>query len=278
MLTLLKPFLNIYDKHYKRLLLIPFALLVAAFILLGIQYATTGSLINKDVSLSGGVTITALSSEEVDLASLENGLSSAFAQTQFTARSLRRAGDQIGFVVTSTIDATSSETVDAIIGKMSDITGIALSEDDYAVEFIGPSLGESFFKETALALFIAFADMVVTLAITNLLGIQIGTAGIAAFLMLIGYSVDTDILLSTRVLKRKEGTVLERILGACRTGLIMTITSIAAVSIALIFAESLVVKQIMSILLIGLTVDIIYTWIQNAGIIRWYVEKKEGNR
>ena len=159
MLTLLKPFLNIYDKHYKRLLLIPFALLVAAFILLGIQYATTGSLINKDVSLSGGVTITALSSEEVDLASLENGLSSAFAQTQFTARSLRRAGDQIGFVVTSTIDATSSETVDAIIGKMSDITGIALSEDDYAVEFIGPSLGESFFKETALALFIAFAFM-----------------------------------------------------------------------------------------------------------------------
>jgi preprotein translocase subunit SecF len=56
----------------------------------------------------------------------------------------------------------------------------------------------------------AFSDIIVTLAIFNLTGIKLSTAGIAAFLMLIGYSVDTDILLSTRVLKRKDGTVMER--------------------------------------------------------------------
>ena len=53
-------------------------------------------------------------------------------------------------------------------------------------------------------MFSAFADIVMTLAVVNLVGIKLSTAGIVAFLMIIGYSVDTDILLTTRLLKRKE--------------------------------------------------------------------------
>ena len=48
-------------------------------------------------------------------------------------------------------------------------------------------------------------------------GMKLSTAGVAAFLMLIGFSVDTDMVLSTRLLKRKEGTVMERIYGATKT-------------------------------------------------------------
>lgn len=121
----------------------------------------------------------------------------------------------------------------------------------------------------------AFSDIVITLAVTNILGIKVGTAGIAAFLMLIGYSVDTDILLSTRVLKRTEGTVYDRIVGTVKTGLTMNLTTMAAVIVALIFAESEVIAQIMTILLIGLFADMINTWLQNTGILRWYLERKE---
>ncbi|MBT7706489.1 hypothetical protein HN747_03485, partial [archaeon] len=39
----------------------------------------------------------------------------------------------------------------------------------------------------------AFADIVMTLAVVDLVGLKVSTAGIVAFLMLIGYSVDTDI-------------------------------------------------------------------------------------
>ena len=92
--------------------------------------------------------------------------------------------------------------------------------------------------------------------------------------MLIGYSVDTDILLSTRVLKRKEGSVLDKTVDAAKTGLMMSLTAIAAVLIALIFTQSSVLKEIMIIIIIGLLADIIYTWIQNAGILRWYLERK----
>ena len=121
----------------------------------------------------------------------------------------------------------------------------------------------------------ALSDIIVTLSIFNLTGIKLSTAGIAAFLMLIGYSVDTDILLSTRLLKRKEGTVMERVYGAMKTGLTMSTTTLVAIGVALIFVESEVVKQIMIILFIGLLVDLIMTWIQNVGILRLYLEKKK---
>lgn len=120
----------------------------------------------------------------------------------------------------------------------------------------------------------SLSDIIITLAIVNFLNINLSTAGIAAFLMLIGYSVDTDILLSTKVLKRKDGTVLERIFAAMKTGLTMTVTTLSAIAVAMFFTQSEIIRQIMIILIIGLFVDLINTWIQNAGILRLYLERK----
>ena len=120
-----------------------------------------------------------------------------------------------------------------------------------------------------------FSDIIVTLAIVNLMGMKLSTAGIAAFLMIIGYSVDTNILLATKILKKKEGSFVERLFGAMKTGLTMTITTSTAILVAIVFTQSDVIKQIMIILLIGLIVDTIYTWLQNAGILRLYIEKKK---
>lgn len=121
----------------------------------------------------------------------------------------------------------------------------------------------------------AFSDITVTLAAVNLIGMRISTAGIAAFLMLIGYSVDTDILLTTRLLKRKEGTNIDKIFGAFKTGIMMTLTTLAAVTLSLIFTGSDTIAQIMTIVLIGLVCDVIFTWLQNAGILLAYLEKKK---
>ncbi|MDD2445174.1 MAG: hypothetical protein PHH53_03440 [Candidatus Nanoarchaeia archaeon] len=120
----------------------------------------------------------------------------------------------------------------------------------------------------------AFADITLTLAVVNLLGMKISTAGIVAFLMLIGYSVDTDILLTTRVLNKKN-TLNKEMFGALKTGLTMSATTIIAVSTALIivipFAS--VLNQIFTILLIGLGFDLFSTWITNASILKWHIEK-----
>lgn len=126
---------------------------------------------------------------------------------------------------------------------------------------------------SAAVILAAVSTILFTVAVVDLFQIRISTAGIAAFLMLIGYSVDTDILLSTRVLKR-SGSLYERFMGTVKTGLTMELTTMAAAIVALIFSQSDVIKEIMLIIVIGLFADIFFTWIQNVGILRWYLEKR----
>ncbi|MDH3324677.1 MAG: hypothetical protein OEL89_03500 [Candidatus Peregrinibacteria bacterium] len=121
----------------------------------------------------------------------------------------------------------------------------------------------------------AFADIVMTLAIVDAFGMKLSTAGIVAFLMLIGYSVDTDILLTSRLLKKHEGTN-RALFGAFKTGVTMTATSIIAITAALIaiFSFESVLNQIFIILIIGLVLDLFNTWVTNASIMKWYMEVK----
>jgi len=125
--------------------------------------------------------------------------------------------------------------------------------------------------------FCAFADILMTITLVDVLGMKLSLAGIIAFLMLIGYSVDTDILLTTRLLKKKEGSVNARTLGAFKTGLTMTLTAIAAagVALAIIYNFSDTLRQIFTIISIGLVFDIINTWITNTSLLRWYMEAKK---
>ena len=288
---------NFYDKQYKKLLIIPFALLFIAIVLIAFKVATTGDFINRDVSLKGGITVTIPITNNVNIINLENKLKNDFPRNDVRVRSLSKLGNQIGMIVEADLEQDKAQL---LLEKIQQEANLRLEEKGYTIEIIGSSLGASFFREIVIALLIAFlfmgvvvflyfrtfvpsiavilaafSDIVVTLAVANLLNFKLSSAGIAAFLMLIGYSVDTDILLSTRVLKRKEGDVIDRVLGATKTGLTMTMTTIVAVIATLLFTESEVIRQIMSILLIGLCVDIINTWIQNVGLLRLYLERKE---
>lgn len=169
---------------------------------------------------------------------------------------------------------------------------------------IGPALGEAFYESAltvsiiAIALVVlvvfaffrevipsvavisaAFFDIAFALAAMSLLGISLSLSSIPALLMLIGYSVDTDILLTTRVLKRKESTPALRALDSMKTGLTMTFTTIAALLAMLVlsfFGQILVIFEISAVLLAGLCGDIIATWFLNAPVLLWYVEKKTG--
>ncbi len=290
---------EIYDKKYKLLLIIPFLMLFLALIQISYQVYTTGDFIQKDVSLKGGVTVTIPYDKNVDITQIEKQISLQFPTNDIAARILRSAGTIVGILIDADIDGNDKAQVQNLLQAIQASLGIDLSKIDYGIEIIGSSLGASFFKESLIALAVAFlfmalvvliyfrtyipsiaiilaafSDMVVALAVINLLDIKIGTAGIAAFLMLIGYSVDTDILLTVRVLKRREGTVMDRIVSSIKTGMTMTVTAIISTIVALAVTQSEVIRQIMLILLIGLIADIFNTWIQNVGLLRIYVEKK----
>ncbi len=125
----------------------------------------------------------------------------------------------------------------------------------------------------------AFADILFTLVTINLLGVRVASGGIIAFLMLIGYSVGTDILLTSRVLRRKNESVNRACLGAFKTGIMMTLTAIVSIFVGLVFVYRFetVLNQIFTIILIGLVYDMINTWFTNVWIIKWYAESREKN-
>jgi len=294
---------SFFDKYYKQLLIIPFLMLLAAIIVIGVQGATTGDFVNRGISLKGGTSIGLTSEminlETLDVPNLEAHLRTVFPDADFNIRLQK----QLSKVVAIEIETDMTEKTDVeflkteLVSYLDELDSDEISQN---IKTSGSVLGASFFRQVILAMVLAFvlmgivifiqfkvpvpsfavmlaafSDIVVTLAIINLLGVKLSTAGIAAFLMLIGYSVDTDVLLSSRVLKSTKGTVSSRIYSAMKTGLTMNITTLAAVGVGLLVASSETLRQIMTILFIGLLVDMVNTWIQNAGILRWYMERKE---
>jgi len=290
---------EVYDKKYKLLLIIPFVMLILALAQIGYQVFKTGDFMNRDVSLKGGVTLTIPYEKDLDVLQLKKQVSNQFPKNDVAVRTLRSTGTVVGIIVEADINGNDKAEIDKLLNTIEASLKIDLNKIDYGIEIIGSSLGASFFRESLIALAVAFlfmglvvliyfrtfvpsiaiilaafSDMVVALAVINLMDVRIGTAGIAAFLMLIGYSVDTDILLTVRVLKRKEGTVMNRIVSSIKTGMTETITAIVAVTVAMLVTQSEVIRQIMLILLIGLIADIFFTWIQNVGLLRIYLERK----
>lgn len=291
----LSPMVNYYQRTYKKWLLIPIIILVLALAQIGYQTATTGNFLHKGVELTGGLKITLSDLPVYDADALHLQLVSEFPDKDIH---IQRQQGTIS-ILTIKADITDNAAIVRFKEKVSQFLTIPPEQIEQNIEITGASVGENFFKQTLIAIVVAFifmglvviiylrtlapalaiilaafSDMTVTLAVVNLLGIKLTTAGIVAFLFLIGYSVDTDMLLSARVLRRKEGTVMERVFDAMKTGLTMTFATIAAVTVALIFSPSEVIRQIMIVLLIGLLVDIINTWIQNVGILVWYLERK----
>src|SRR3989344_6515834 len=209
---------KLYLYHYKKVMIFPIILLILSIIVLGIQQARTGSIINRDISLQGGISATITTEHPVDIQQLEQGLRTNFPDSDINVRELGdlTTGKKIGILVELT--NAKNDQLQPFLEKQ---LGISLTSQNYSVEEIGASLSSSFFRELILTLifsflfmsivvfiafrkvvpstaviFTAFTDIVVTLAIVSIINLRISTAGVAAFLLLIGYSIDTDILLT----------------------------------------------------------------------------------
>lgn len=295
---------DIYENKYKLLMLIPLLIFIFSIIQISYQYYSTGDIAQRDLSLKGGYFVkipysgTSLEANNY-INSLTTDLKSALNR-DVSISSITNLGKIDGLMIETEVNNNDiNNDVNLIKSKVIEITKV--NEDDFlGTGIISSSLGDSFFSQTFWALLFAFLfmafvvfiyirnfapsiavvsaalfDIICTLAVFNLMGLKLSTAGISAFLMLIGYSVDTDILLSVKVLKQKVShNINENIYTAMKTGLTMTLTTLLALITGIVVANSAVIQQIMTVLFIGLLLDIISTWLMNAGILRWYLQSK----
>ncbi|MBI5226617.1 hypothetical protein HY994_05300 [Candidatus Micrarchaeota archaeon] len=183
-----------------------------------------------------------------------------------------------------------------------DAVNSAVTADSVSVREVGSTLSAFFFSKTREVVLLAFllsgiivfivfrslaasfavifgavADITITAGIMSLMGIPWSLATVAALLMLIGFSLDTDVMLSSRVLKRKEGTPKSRAFDAMKTGFLMNLTTVAAFGVLAAVAILLQIPtyyQIGMVATIGGIVDFVATWAGNAPLIIQYAEKK----
>ena len=120
----------------------------------------------------------------------------------------------------------------------------------------------------------AASDVIIAMGGMCLFGIPLTLPSFAALLMLIGFSLDTDVLLTTRLVKRK-GDPRENAFDAMKTG--MTMSFSAMVAFLVLFAVSMITHiavyyEISAVALAGLVGDIFATWGLNAVIVLYYKE------
>lgn len=137
-----------------------------------------------------------------------------------------------------------------------------------------------FFKEivpSGLIIFSAIFDVLAGLAGMALLGLPLSLTTIPALLMLVGYCVDTNILLSTRLLKQRKGDVFSAANNSMSTGLTMTFTTLATVVVMMVisyFTQMYVILEIATILFFGLIGDLFSTWCFNGPVLIRYILHK----
>ncbi|HOI40291.1 MAG TPA: protein translocase subunit SecF [Methanobacterium sp.] len=271
-------------ESYKPLIAIPVVITIIALILT----LTIG--LEQGIELKGGTTAVIelekpVSQSELD-AIISNGISNNQVEVMISNNqaNVEIPGDvnvvELSSILEGTGTISSYRSVGPVLGEE------AMTQVYYALAFA--------FLFMSITVFIIFRDFVPSLAVIlaalsdiiiaiggmSLFGIPLSVASVGAILMLIGYSVDTDILLTTRILKRKEGTITDRAKEAMKTGLTMAaaaIGSMAALYIVVIFLipSAQTLADIAAVLIMGLVADILATWLMNLGILRWYVEARK---
>jgi preprotein translocase subunit SecF len=286
---------NYYFENYKKLVIIPLLLITVMIGILGFTKITTGEFFEKDVSVKGGYTATVTLSQELNLQELSSKLSFLENPEVRVIRDALQTRIQ-GYEIITEQNLTST----IIMDFFSDEYGITLDSQQVSIGFQSAAIAATFFEQATKALLLAFLlmggvvfyyfrkpasslsiilstllDVICILGTMNLLGIKMSTAAIGALLMIVGYSTDSDILLSTNIVKRKDKPLKERMLRAFKTELTINLAAFAVFATMFFLSNVVMIKEIAIILLFGVFYDFINTWLGTAALQRILVVEKK---
>ncbi len=272
-----------FEKHWKIWMWIPIALLLLSSCLIVFNIATTGSFMKRDAELMGGKSIT-FEASEFDLDAIKSAL--PYASVRTTS----------GVIKNIIIDVPTEQDENAVISAVS-LHATVIGTP--TVQVTGPAIGNIFFQQAQLAFILAFifmaitvfilfrspvpssivvlcaaTDIIVTIGVLIVLNVSLSLPVIAALITLIGYSVDTDLVLTSELLKGQHHEISAGVKRAMKTGMTLTMTTLIALVAMYFVSGSFIIEQIAFVLIIGLLIDLPATWLANTGILRLWLEKK----
>ena len=273
-----------YTRYTNRqLAAVPLAVLTVALLIIGGWYVATGAPVDPGLEFTGGaelrVTVDAPDGqareqiqqtfdpapETIRQVSTTDTYILTFQTEEVGISALEEQARAAGFEV------ESSYSVSPSFGSRTQLLALG----GVAFAFLGMSvlvflMFRTFVPSIAVVIS-AFSDIVIPVALMNVLGINLTLGTVAALLMLIGYSVDSDILLNNHILRR-SGDFYESTHRAMRTGVTMTLTSIAAMAVMALVATLFGIQLLASIgliLVFGLVTDLMNTYMLNLSLLRW---------
>lgn len=280
---------DIYYEHQKYFL-IPIVLILASLVALGVSYSGNGEFLQKGTDFSGGTQAQFQINESFETAAVEQ----AFSDAGKPGVNAQRTGTGNLLVEIPPPDIGQEEAL-SIIEEM----GL----DSQVLQFnsISASVSNQFFLQAQIAFVLAFTvmslvifiafkditpsvavifaaagDIIVAAAAMSVLGIPLTLGSLGALLMLIGYSVDTDIVLSTRTLRRDRESLKKRMWESLKTGVTMSSGGIAGFTLLYIVSYLIVgpseLANISAVMVIGLLADMPLTWLGNTAILKSYIK------
>lgn len=275
-----------YEEYSeKEILMIPVGLLLLSIVIFIGSFALTGTPIQPGLEFTGGTEVRVDTQESVGKQTVRQSL-------PVSPESVVSVPGTNSYILTFESGSVQTDRLEQSISQTESIELEQVSE-------ISPSLGKEAQVKGIIGLLIAFVlmsgfvivtfrsfipavaviasaiiDITVPLAAMQLVGIELSQGTIGALLMLIGYSVDSDILLNNAVLRTSK-TFYNSVKEAMRTGITMNITSFSAVFVMTIISSIYridLLADIGFILSVGLITDIVNTYLMNFSILRWHTQ------
>lgn len=258
-------------------------ILISFFLSLSIKnYIDNGEFFIRDLDLKGGTSISFISKNEITIDDVSSILGD---YGKLALISISKSEKEYSVRITLPGNVQHDKIIEII--KNSNI-----ETKDFSIQYVGPELGEAFFSQVIYLLSIAYvliffanyfiyrkiaialtiilsslADIIYVFGVTILLGIPITFAGFTSLLLVIAYTIDTNILLSTKILSEKIEEFYSTYKKTLITGITVTAGLVVSMIIVLVFSNSKLLNNIATILLIGQLADLINTYILNAGLI-----------
>jgi preprotein translocase subunit SecF len=275
-----------YSNYSNRqLAALPLGVLLAALLVIGGFWVVTGAPVDPGIAFTGGTEMRVVADGDATREDLRTAFDTQPASIRSVpsddsyivtfdadvqATQVESQAQDAGFEVLS-VDSTSASFGES--AQIQAIGGVVVAFAGMSVLVFG--MFRTFVPSIAVVVS-AFSDIVVPVALMNLLGIELTLGSVAALLMLIGYSVDSDILLNNHIIRR-SGRFYESAYRAMETGITMTLTSLSAMIVMTLVAMAFGIGLLSSIgliLVFGLATDLMNTYMLNMSLLRWW--KYEG--
>jgi len=282
--------LSFIENNYKKFLMISMVIFVIFVGTILFNYFKYGYIINKSITISGGYVTLINNNYHITNPEIQNTLN----QMNIT--------DYVLYSTPNIIYIESGKQINEtlLINLLNQDYNISLLSTDISIQHYSSLVGNLIFNQflffvilamvlTAFVIFIAFRaskitlniistilfDIIGLLAILSITKYPIGANGFIGMLMILGFAIDNNVVLSTNIVKEKEKPFIERVRMSFRVGMLMEIIALYTLLLLYFIVPEPSVDEFAFVLSVAIILDLLYYLIGNIPLYKYFEAKKE---